>query len=413
MELDAAIRARTSTRTFRRGAVPAETLEKILEAARWAPSSCNLQLAEFVVADDPATLERLAREASDKFRWSDTVLVATYDGRLSRTHEAAAVSLGVAVQNILLRAADLGVASCPMAGFTGDAAIRRILGIPGHYRLGLLIALGYPEEGATPRPSRELARLAVGRRAHRNAWSPAAALNISEDLAEWTAEDALRYRERLAPVYLYDGHYRLQTFAPEVFADALALVEPGLASGARVLDLWSYDGVAARKLRGLRPDIEITCADDLPYVRDVLARDLKVRAVPLADVAPESADLATCVHKIEFDPDATRTLAAAAAALRPGGRLLVTASTLPLAKRLARLAGRVYDRLRGRERNVYEAGHYYKIGPRREIGSGELARLATAAGLRVVASGERAVAVPKARASQRYRYVIAQKEPTA
>lgn len=407
MELSDAIKARVSTRVFRRGALPRETVDKILEAARWAPSSCNLQLTEYVVVDSPELLARLAAEASEKFRWADTIVAVIYDGRLSKTREAAAVSAGAATENMLLCAADLGVAACPMAGFSGDAAIRRLLGIPGYYRLALLVALGHPAS-ESPRQSREKSRLPAERISHRNGWSPSAALCLSERLGDWTAEDLRRYRERLAPVYLYDGHYRLQTFAPEVFEDALSLVLPTLGRDAAALDLLSYDGCAARKIRAARPDVTLTCADELPYVRDVLARDLGVKAVAAGEAVPE-VDLATCLHKLEFDAAPRATVSAAAGALRPGGTLLLTASRLRPAAKLSRALGRLKDWLRGKTRNVYEGSPYYKIGPRRAISRRELASLATGAGLKIKSSGEREVSVPGAAAPQRYSFVIAEK----
>ena len=53
MELLEAIRTRRAIRKFKPESVPPELIEKMLEAARWAPSSVNSQPWEFIVITDP------------------------------------------------------------------------------------------------------------------------------------------------------------------------------------------------------------------------------------------------------------------------------------------------------------------------------------------------------------------------
>lgn len=57
MELGEAIRTRKSIRAFLPDAIPRETLTKIVELARWAPSWANTQPWEVVVADGEKTRE--------------------------------------------------------------------------------------------------------------------------------------------------------------------------------------------------------------------------------------------------------------------------------------------------------------------------------------------------------------------
>ena len=53
MELREALVGRRTVRRFLDRPVPRDTVEQLIDAARWAPSACNLQLWEFVVVDDP------------------------------------------------------------------------------------------------------------------------------------------------------------------------------------------------------------------------------------------------------------------------------------------------------------------------------------------------------------------------
>src|SRR5215213_1192954 len=58
-ELLDVIQRRASSRSFARTPVAPELLDLLFEAARWAPSYGNRQPWRFIVARDPAVLERL------------------------------------------------------------------------------------------------------------------------------------------------------------------------------------------------------------------------------------------------------------------------------------------------------------------------------------------------------------------
>ena len=81
MDVFEAIERRVSDRSFEPRKVPRELVADLLEAARWAPSSCNLQLAEYIVVDDDEILGVLAAEVTRKFTWGSTFIVFIYDPR--------------------------------------------------------------------------------------------------------------------------------------------------------------------------------------------------------------------------------------------------------------------------------------------------------------------------------------------
>ncbi len=62
MDLQEAIFSRRTVRKFLKKPVPREIVEKIIDAARYAPSACNLQLWEFVAVDDPELIGQIAEE---------------------------------------------------------------------------------------------------------------------------------------------------------------------------------------------------------------------------------------------------------------------------------------------------------------------------------------------------------------
>src|SRR5659263_694802 len=59
MDVFEAIEARRSVRKYKKKRVPDELLDKVLEAARIAPSTSNTQSWKFKVVTDPATRKRI------------------------------------------------------------------------------------------------------------------------------------------------------------------------------------------------------------------------------------------------------------------------------------------------------------------------------------------------------------------
>ncbi|MDP2644485.1 MAG: nitroreductase family protein [Desulfobacterales bacterium] len=74
------VRERRTIRNFKTDPVPDDTVEKILEAARWAPSGANAQPWEFIVVKDPQTRLKIATLYADYWR-------AIYDIEKSRVED--------------------------------------------------------------------------------------------------------------------------------------------------------------------------------------------------------------------------------------------------------------------------------------------------------------------------------------
>ncbi len=123
-----------------------EDLGRILEAARWTGSSKNLQNWSWVVLQDPAHRDRLAEcgDFTTPVRNAPTVvcLVQEPDGYEFDT--------GRLAQNIMLAAAAIGVASCPITLHREELA-SEVLALPSDRRCRYAVTLGYPAPGATPR----------------------------------------------------------------------------------------------------------------------------------------------------------------------------------------------------------------------------------------------------------------------
>src|SRR5215471_5942022 len=149
------LQRRWSSRAFQEDRpVPRETLLSLLEAARWAPSCFNDQPRFFLVFDgsDREALERARRclVAGNAWALKAPVLI------LSVSHESfeqngkpnrwAQHDTGLATENLLLEAVELGLAVHPMAGYDAELA-RKEFGIPEGFTPIAMIAIGYPFAG--------------------------------------------------------------------------------------------------------------------------------------------------------------------------------------------------------------------------------------------------------------------------
>ena len=146
------MRRRWSPRAFEEARpVEREKLLTLLEAARWAPSCFNDQPRRFLVFDgtDPDALARARGCLIEGNAWARKAPVLM----LSVTRETfeqngkpnrwAQHDTGLATENLLLEAVEMGLAAHPMAGYDADRA-RREFGIPEGFTPIAMIAIGYP-----------------------------------------------------------------------------------------------------------------------------------------------------------------------------------------------------------------------------------------------------------------------------
>ncbi|HJO06791.1 MAG TPA: nitroreductase family protein, partial [Chloroflexota bacterium] len=103
MELREALVGRRTVRRFLDRPVPRDTVEQLIDAARWAPSACNLQLWEFVVVDDPELRAAIASETRF-IELAPVAIFATYSHEYTRENYAWVQSAAAAIQNMMLMA---------------------------------------------------------------------------------------------------------------------------------------------------------------------------------------------------------------------------------------------------------------------------------------------------------------------
>lgn len=152
-EIHHLLRERYSPHAFADEPVPEPVLERLLEAARWAPSSFNEQPWRFVVAErsrDPTTHEALVEVLAEGNRaWARdapalalTAAKRTFDFN-GEENAHARHDVGLAVAQLTLQATAEGLGVHQMAGFDAEAA-REAFELPEGVDPVTVIAIGYP-----------------------------------------------------------------------------------------------------------------------------------------------------------------------------------------------------------------------------------------------------------------------------
>lgn len=151
MEFSELIRKRYSVRAYKPDPVEDGKLEQVLEAARLAPSAANrqpFQLIAIRTAGREAELQRIYHR--EWFTQAPLVICACgkpaegwvrgYDGK-NYTY----VDVAIAMDHLILTAANLGLGTCWIAAFDPEAA-REVLGLPDEVEPIVFTPLGYPAD---------------------------------------------------------------------------------------------------------------------------------------------------------------------------------------------------------------------------------------------------------------------------
>jgi nitroreductase len=152
------VRKRQSVREYLDRPVEREKIERCLEAARLAPSTCNSQPWRFIVIDDPELRAAVARETFGRilsfnhFSMQAPVLILVMSerpnvparfGAVVKKRQFNLIDIGIAAEHFCLQAAEEGLGTC-MLGWFDEEGVKRLLKIPAKRRIDLVIAVGYP-----------------------------------------------------------------------------------------------------------------------------------------------------------------------------------------------------------------------------------------------------------------------------
>ncbi len=168
MELQEAISKRRSIRKFTDYYVTDSEINTLIEAAIMAPSWANTQVWSFIIVRDKHIIERIAETYPEtnparKCSLAATAMIAVCAQKgvsgcrqgheITTLHNWLMFDTGLAVQNICLKAHEIGLGTVIVGLFDHDKC-KDVLSLPEDQEVVVILPVGKPVEGekkATPR----------------------------------------------------------------------------------------------------------------------------------------------------------------------------------------------------------------------------------------------------------------------
>lgn len=148
------IKKRCSIRSYKPNPVEEEKLNRILEAARMAPSAANRQPICFVIIKDEKTKQQLKRVYDEKWFYTAPIIICVCsipekawirsDGR-----NYADIDAAIAMDHLILAATEEGLATCWVAAFK-VSILKSILKLPPGVEPIAMTPIGYPQDIPEP-----------------------------------------------------------------------------------------------------------------------------------------------------------------------------------------------------------------------------------------------------------------------
>jgi nitroreductase len=163
MEFSELIRKRYSVRAYKSDPVEEDKLQQILEAVRLAPTASNRQPFQFIIIHTAGREAELRRIYSRNWFVQAPLVICACgipaqnwvrsDGKNYND-----VDVAIAMDHLILAAADVGLGTCWVAAFN-PAAAREVLGLPHGVEPIAFTPLGYPADRPQPKVRKALSDL--------------------------------------------------------------------------------------------------------------------------------------------------------------------------------------------------------------------------------------------------------------
>ena len=162
MDIYETVRERTSIRGYKADPIEEDKLERILDAARLAPSGKNGQPWTFIVVKDEETRKKLVPACKGQEFVGQAPVVVVACGHEERAYKkmggywnSLPLDIGIAIEHLMLAAVSEGLGTCWIGAFF-EEQVREILGVPEGVKIVALTPVGYPAGEKTHRPRKSL-----------------------------------------------------------------------------------------------------------------------------------------------------------------------------------------------------------------------------------------------------------------
>lgn len=163
MEFYDVVKNRKSIRKYMSKKVPEDVLDRILEAARWAPSWKNGQCTRYIIVDDPALMPKVV--SGMVVNWGAPMFIVACADPANSGHKNGMdyylVDLAISMEHLVLAAAAEGLGTCWIGAMFNEASVKNALSIPDNMKVVAVTPLGYPEENGLKSMVSTTIRMAV------------------------------------------------------------------------------------------------------------------------------------------------------------------------------------------------------------------------------------------------------------
>lgn len=153
MEVDNAIFSRRAVRKYKPDPIPEEKLQKLYKALQAAPTANNSQPFKFIFVKDAELRRKIVTQACHQdFLLQPPVLVVAV------CNAGTAFDAAIAVDHMSLTATSEGLGTCWIGWYEKDP-VKKLLSIPAHQDIAILMPVGYPDESPAPRARKPVSEL--------------------------------------------------------------------------------------------------------------------------------------------------------------------------------------------------------------------------------------------------------------
>ncbi len=148
MDFYEVVRKRRSYRVYKPDMPEKDKIERILEAARLAPTWANMQGVHYIVVQEPENVRAIWQAIGQDQKFGNApmfivgIIAETSSGTNKNGEKYYGVDFGICFEHLILAATAEGLATC-WIGWFNENKIKAILGIPNKYKVMDLTPLGY------------------------------------------------------------------------------------------------------------------------------------------------------------------------------------------------------------------------------------------------------------------------------
>ena len=323
MDFDKLIESRRSVRFFQNEKIGRDVIEKIIDAGRHAPKASNRQHWEAIAIDDRSTIERLCNEggAQKTVLGAPVIIVIATDMRFNVANYDNIQSTCAAVENMLLRAVDLGLGGCWVVGFGNKENVRKVLNIPEYFEPLCYLLVGQPKEGLKlppPPPKKPLNEII-----HFNKYEPKTTYlpNVIRP-SKWTLEQIREHQRFVCRARHLGIDYEF--YADEEIEQIKKIIKENVKATDKVLFMIGYDGTILKHASSVLENNEVVdCELHKDIIDFVSYKTGKPTYVVYGSGEAGQADIVILPFSLEKVPDAEEIIKEASRVLKRNGRLIV------------------------------------------------------------------------------------------